>query len=245
MFDLNGKVVLITGATGGIGKSIARKMREKGAKLILSGTRQDVLNNIVSEFGNEAKGIVTDLNDKDDIISLADEAEKCFGQIDVLINNAGITADNLFMRMKDEDWEKVININLTAAMRLTRQVIRGMIKKRFGRVIFISSVVGYTGNAGQTNYSASKSALVGLTKSLALEVASRGITCNLIAPGFISTPMTDKLSDDQKNNIVKNIPVNRLGMPDDISNACLYLASDEASFITGSTLHINGGMSMV
>ena len=245
MFDLNGKVVLITGATGGIGKSIARKMREKGAKLILSGTRQDVLNNIVSEFGNEPKGIVTDLNDKDDIISLADEAEKCFGQIDVLINNAGITADNLFMRMKDEDWEKVININLTAAMRLTRQVIRGMIKKRFGRVIFISSVVGYTGNAGQTNYSASKSALVGLTKSLALEVASRGITCNLIAPGFISTPMTDKLSDDQKNNIVKNIPVNRLGMPDDISNACVYLASDEASFITGSTLHINGGMSMV
>ena len=245
MFDLNGKVVLITGATGGIGKSIARKMREKGAKLILSGTRQDVLNNIVSEFGNEAKGIVTDLNDKDDIISLADEAEKCFGQIDVLINNAGVTADNLFMRMKDEDWEKVININLTAAMRLTRQVIRGMIKKRFGRVIFISSVVGYTGNAGQTNYSASKSALVGLTKSLALEVASRGITCNLIAPGFISTPMTDKLSDDQKNNIVKNIPVNRLGMPDDISNACVYLASNEASFITGSTLHINGGMSMV
>jgi len=245
MFDLNGKVVLITGATGGIGKSIARKMREKGAKLILSGTRQDILNNIVSEFGNETKGIVTDLNDKDDIISLADEAEKCFGQIDVLINNAGVTADNLFMRMKDEDWEKVININLTAAMRLTRQVIRGMIKKRFGRVIFISSVVGYTGNAGQTNYSASKSALVGLTKSLALEVASRGITCNLIAPGFISTPMTDKLSDDQKNNIVKNIPVNRLGMPDDISNACVYLASDEASFITGSTLHINGGMSMV
>ena len=245
MFDLNGKVVLITGATGGIGKSIARKMREKGAKLILSGTRQDVLNNIVSEFGNEAKGIVTDLNDKDDIISLADEAEKCFGQIDVLINNAGVTADNLFMRMKDEDWEKVININLTAGMRLTRQVIRSMIKKRFGRVIFISSVVGYTGNAGQTNYSASKSALVGLTKSLALEVASRGITCNLIAPGFISSPMTDKLSDDQKNNIVKNIPVNRLGMPDDISNACVYLASDEASFITGSTLHINGGMSMV
>jgi 3-oxoacyl-[acyl-carrier protein] reductase len=245
MFDLNGKVVLITGSTGGIGKSIARKMKEKGAKLILSGTRQDALNNIVSELGNEAKGIVTDLNNKDDIISLADEAEKCFGQIDVLINNAGITADNLFMRMKDEDWEKVININLTAAMRLTRQVIRGMIKKRFGRVIFISSVVGYTGNAGQTNYSASKSALVGLTKSLALEVASRGITCNLIAPGFISTPMTDKLSDDQKNNIVKNIPVNRLGMPDDISNACVYLASDEASFITGSTLHINGGMSMV
>src|SRR5210317_1512912 len=245
MFDLNGKVVLITGATGGIGKSIARKMREKGAKLILSGTRQDVLNNIVSEFGNQAKGIVTDLNDKDDIISLADEAEKCFGQIDVLINNAGVTTDNLFMRMKDEDWEKVININLTAAMRLTRQVIKGMIKKRFGRIIFISSVVGYTGNAGQTNYSASKSALVGLTKSIALEVASRGITCNLIAPGFISTPMTDKLSDEQKDKIIKNIPVNRLGIPDDISNACLYLASDEASFITGTTLHINGGMSMI
>ena len=245
MFDLKDKVVLITGSTGGIGKSIAKKMNYNGARLILSGTRKEALDSLVSEFGDEAKGIVTDFNKKEDIISLAEKAEKCFGQIDILINNAGITADNLFMRMKDEDWEKVINVNLTAAMRLTKQVIKGMIKNRYGRVIFISSVVGYTGNAGQTNYSASKSALVGLNKSLALEVASRGITCNLIAPGFISTPMTDKLTDEQKNNIVKNIPVNRLGLPDDISNACVYLASEEASYITGSTLHINGGMSMI
>ena len=245
MLDLKNKVVLITGYTGGIGASIARKMHSKGARLILSGTRQESLNSLASEFNNDAKAIVTDFNVKDDILSLAQKAEECFGQVDILINNAGITADNLFMRMKDEDWEKVININLTAGMRLTRQLIKGMIKKRFGRIIFISSVVGYTGNAGQTNYSASKSALVGLTKSIALEVASRGITCNLIVPGFISTPMTDKLSDEQKDKIIKNIPVNRLGIPDDISNACLYLASDEASFITGTTLHINGGMSMI
>ena len=245
MLDLKNKVVLITGSTGGIGASIARKMHSKGARLILSGTRQESLNSLASEFNNDAKAIVTDFNVKDDILSLAQKAEECFGQVDILINNAGITADNLFMRMKDEDWEKVININLTAGMRLTRQLIKGMIKKRFGRIIFISSVVGYTGNAGQTNYSASKSALVGLTKSIALEVASRGITCNLIAPGFISTPMTDKLSDEQKDKIIKNIPVNRLGIPDDIANACLYLASDEASFITGTTLHINGGMSMI
>ena len=245
MFDLTGKVVLLTGATGGIGKSIAKRMKEKGAKLILSGTRQNILNELSSELGDDTKALATDLTSKESILSLATEAESFFGQIDILINNAGITADNLFMRMKDEDWENVININLTAAMRLTKQVIKGMIKNRYGRVIFISSVVGYTGNAGQTNYSASKSALVGLNKSLALEVASRSITCNLIAPGFISTPMTDKLSDEQKNNIVKNIPVNRLGLPDDISNACVYLASEEASYITGSTLHINGGMSMI
>ena len=245
MFDFKDKVVLLTGSTGGIGKSIAKKMNQKGAKLILSGTRKDAINSLVSEFGDKARGIVTDFNNKDEIISLAKNAEKSFGQIDILINNAGITADNLFMRMKDEDWEKIINVNLTDSMRLTKQVIKGMIKKRYGRVLFISSVVGYTGNAGQTNYSASKSALVGLTKSLALEVASRGITCNLIAPGFISTPMTDKLSDDQKNNIIKNTPVNRLGLPDDISNACVYLASEEASYITGTTLHVNGGMSMI
>ena len=191
------------------------------------------------------KTIITDLNNKDDVLNLAKEAEASFGHIDILINNAGITADNLFLRMKDDEWDQVINVNLSAPMRLTRQVIKGMLKRRYGRVIFISSVVGYSGNAGQSNYAASKSALVGFTKSIALEVASRGITCNLIAPGFISTPMTDKLSDDQKKNIVENIPVNRLGKVDDISNGCVYLASDEASFITGTTLHINGGMSMI
>ena len=245
MFELSDKVALITGASGGIGMSIAKKMKQCGAKIIISGTRQNVLNDLASELGNDVKTIITDLNNKDDVLNLAKEAEASFGHIDILINNAGITADNLFLRMKDDEWDKVINVNLSAPMRLTRQVIKGMLKRRYGRVIFISSVVGYSGNAGQCNYAASKSALIGFTKSIALEVASRGITCNLIAPGFISTPMTDKLSDDQKKNIVENIPVNRLGKVDDISNGCVYLASDEAGFITGTTLHINGGMSMI
>ena len=245
MFKLTDKVALITGATGGIGMSIAKKMKQSGAKLILSGTRENILSSLASKLGNDVKTIATNLNSKDDILNLAQQAEDSFGRIDILINNAGITADNLFLRMKDEEWDKVIDINLSAPVRLTRQIIRGMLKRRFGRVIFISSVVGYTGNAGQTNYAASKSALAGFTKSIALEVASRGITCNLIAPGFISTPMTDKLSDEQKKNIVANIPINRLGNADDISNGCVYLASDEAGFITGTTLHINGGMSMI
>ena len=245
MFDLTGKVALITGATGGIGISIAKKMKLSGAKLILSGTKKEVLTKLESELGHDVKSIVTDLGNKDDIISLAKEAEQFFGAIDILVNNAGITADGLLLRMKDEDWDRVIDINLSACMRLTRQVIRGMLKRKYGRVIFISSIVGHTGNAGQSNYAASKSALVGLTKSIASEVASRGITCNLVAPGFISTPMTDKLSEDQKNNIIKNIPVDRLGDPDDISSGCLYLSSEEASFITGTTLHINGGMGMI
>ena len=245
MFNLKDKVTLITGATGWIGMSIARKMKQSGAKLILSGTRRNVLSDLKLELGNDVEIITTDLNSSDDILNLAKQAEDSFGQIDILINNAGVNADNLFLRMKDEEWDKVINLNLSAPMRLTRQVIRGMLKRRYGRVIFISSVVGYTGNAGQSNYAASKSALAGFTKSIALEVASRGITCNLIAPGFISTPMTDRLSDEQKKNIVINIPVNRLGNVDDISNGCVYLASDEASFITGTTLHINGGMSMI
>ncbi|MFL2830860.1 MAG: 3-oxoacyl-[acyl-carrier-protein] reductase [Candidatus Puniceispirillales bacterium] len=245
MFELSDKVALITGASGGIGMSIVKKMKQCGAKLIISGTRQNVLNDLASELGNDVKTIITDLNNKDDVLNLAKKAEASYGHIDILINNAGITADNLFLRMKDDEWDQVINVNLSAPMRLTRQVIKGMLKRRYGRVIFISSVVGYSGNAGQSNYAASKSALVGFTKSIALEVASRGITCNLIAPGFISTPMTDKLSDDQKKNIVENIPVNRLGKVDDISNGCVYLASDEAGFITGTTLHINGGMSMI
>ena len=244
MFDLTDKVILLTGASGGIGKSVARKMKKSGAKIILSGTKKTVLEDLSSELGNDTKSIITDLNSKEDIITLAEEAESYFGRIDILVNNAGITADSLFLRMKDEDWNNVINVNLTAGMRLTRQVVKGMLKRRFGRIIFISSIVGYTGNPGQANYSASKSALTGLTKSIALEVAARGITCNLIAPGFISTPMTDKLTDDQKNKIIVNIPVNRLGQTDDISNGCVYLASDEASFVTGTTLHINGGMGM-
>ena len=244
MFDLKDKVVLLTGASGGIGKSIALKMKESRARLIISGTRKNVLDDIVIQLGGDTKSIVTNLSSKESILALANEAETIHGRIDILINNAGITADNLFLRMKDEDWDKVININLSAGMRLTRQVIKGMLKRKYGRIIFISSIVGYTGNAGQSNYSASKSALVGLTKSIALEVASRGITCNLIAPGFISTPMTDKLTDEQKNKMIVNIPVNRLGKVEDISSGCVYLSSDEASFVTGTTLHINGGMSM-
>ena len=243
--NLKNKKVLITGATGGIGRSIAKKMKKKGAKLILSGTRQNTLDELSLELGGDTKAIATDLTCKESILTLAKEAENFFGQIDVLINNAGVTADNLFIRMKDEEWEEVININLSAGMRLTRQIIKGMLKRRSGRIIFISSIVGFTGNSGQTNYSASKSALSGLTKSLALEVAARGITCNLIAPGFISTPMTDKLTVEQQNKIIVNIPANRLGNADDISSGCIYLASDEASFITGTTLHINGGMSMI
>ncbi len=245
MFNLNGKVALITGATGGIGMSIARKMKQSGVKLILSGTKKNVLSGLSSELGKDVKTIVTDLSNKDEITFLAKEAEETFGKLDLLVNNAGITADGLFLRMKDEDWDRVIDINLSAAMRLTRQILRGMLKRKYGRIIFISSIVGHTGNTGQSNYAASKSGLIGLTKSIASEVAGRGITCNLIAPGFISSPMTDKLTEDQKNNIIKNIPVNRLGSVDDVSNGCIYLASDEASFITGTTLHINGGMGMI
>ena len=245
MFDLTGKVALITGATGGIGISIAKKMKLNGAKLILSGTKKEILTKLELELGDNVRSIVTDLGKRDEITSLAKEAEQFFGAIDILVNNAGITADGLFLRMKDEDWDRVIDVNLSASMRLTRQVIRGMLKRKYGRVIFISSIVGHTGNAGQSNYAASKSALVGLTKSIAAEVASRGITCNLVAPGFISTPMTDKLNEDQKNNIIKNIPVERLGNPNDISSGCLYLSSEEASFVTGTTLHINGGMGMI
>ena len=244
MFDLKDKVVLVTGASGGIGKSIAEKMKKNGAKIIISGTKKTILDNLSSKLGEDTKSIVTNLNSKEGIMNLAKEAESYFGRIDILVNNAGITADSLFLRMKDEDWDNVININLTASMRLTREVIKGMLKRRYGRIIFISSIVGYTGNPGQTNYSASKSALSGLTKSIALEVAARGITCNLIAPGFISTQMTDKLTDEQKSKIIVNIPVNRLGETEDISNGCVYLASDEAGFVTGTTLHINGGMGM-
>ena len=245
MFDLTGKIALITGATGGIGQAIAKQMKDRGAKLILSGTRENVLNQMVKDLGDDVKSVVSNLQDKDSILSMAKDAEACHGKIDILVNNAGIAIDGLLMRMKDEDWDTVINVNLTACMRLTRQVLRGMLKRRYGRIIFISSIVGYTGNAGQSNYSASKSGLIGLSKSLAAEVASRGITCNLVAPGFISTPMTDKLTEDQKNNIIKNIPVDRLGSPQDISAACVYLASEESSFITGTTLHVNGGMAML
>ena len=245
---LDEKIVLVTGATRGIGKAIALTLGNSGATVIGTATSEvgaDSISKMLVDNEISGKGIVLNVTDNDQISNLEESIKKDFGSVDILINNAGITRDNILLRMKDDEWDQVINVNLSAPMRLTRQVIKGMLKRRYGRVIFISSVVGYSGNAGQSNYAASKSALVGFTKSIALEVASRGITCNLIAPGFISTPMTDKLSDDQKKNIVENIPVNRLGKVDDISNGCVYLASDEAGFITGTTLHINGGMSMI
>ena len=242
------KKVLITGASAGIGYALSEELAKRGAEVIITARRKDRLEELAKKIesaGGKAHIFTEDLSLPESGMKLYDQIKSAGLKVDILINNAGITRDNLSIRMKDEEWDKVININLSAPMRLTRQVIKGMLKRRSGRVIFISSIVGYTGNAGQSNYAASKSALAGFTKSIALEVASRGITCNLIAPGFISTPMTDKLSDDQKKNIVINIPANRLGNVDDISNGCVYLASDEAGFVTGTTLHINGGMNMI
>ena len=245
--NFQNKVIWITGASSGIGRALAIELSNQDALLIISARGKAALEAVKKSCKNPSNVWVLplDLEAHSSFIKITATAIQIFGRIDILVNNAGITIDGLLMRMKDEDWDTVINVNLTACMRLTRQVLRGMLKRRYGRIIFISSIVGYTGNAGQSNYSASKSGLIGLSKSLAAEVASRGITCNLVAPGFISTPMTDKLTEDQKNNIIKNIPVDRLGSPQDISAACVYLASEESSFITGTTLHVNGGMAML
>ena len=237
--------VLLTGASGGIGQGIAKTLYKKGANIILSGTNEEKLKKLSLEIGDRVSYLVANLENSEDIDNLSLKAEEINGQVDILINNAGITADNLFLRMKDEEWNKVLNINLNANVKLTKNVIKGMIKRRYGRVIFISSVIGYTGNIGQSNYASSKAALSGFAKSISLEVASRGITCNLIAPGFIKTPMTDKLNDNQQKLILDRVPVSRLGIPEDIAAACVYLASDEASYVTGSTIHVNGGMVMI
>jgi len=244
MFLLKDKTVLITGASGGIGQEVARNMSKQGADIILTGTNEEKLKKISSDLGQKSKYIVADLGNDQDIDNLSQNAENYNGKIDILVNNAGITSDNLFLRMKDEEWDKVLNINLNSNVKLTKKIIRGMIKRRFGRIIFITSIIGFSGNAGQSNYASSKAALSGFSKSIALEVANRGITSNLIAPGYIQTPMTEKLNEDQKKNILEKIPVSRLGEPQDIASACVYLASDEASFVTGSTLHVNGGMGM-
>ena len=244
MFELSDKVALITGASGGIGMSIVKKMKQCGAKLIISGTRQNVLNDLASELGNDVKTIITDLNNKDDVLNLAKEAEASFGHIDILINNAGITADNLFLRMKDDEWDKVINVNLSAPMRLTRQVIKGMLKRRYGRVIFISSVVGYSGNAGQSNYAASKAGLVGFTKSYAKELASRNVRANVVAPGYILTDMTDALDEKVLEGIKEATPLGRAGNVDEVAAACLFLASDLSSYITGEVIRVDGGMAI-
>ena len=245
MFELKGKKALITGASGGIGGEIARTLNKAGADIAISGTRLESLNSLAEEIGSNIQIFQCNLNDTVAIDDLLKTASEKMGGIDILINNAGITRDNLFMRMSDEEWLDVLNVNLTATMKLCKGMIRGMMKNRWGRIINISSVVGTTGNPGQANYAASKAGMVGMSKSLAFEVASRGITVNIIAPGFIKTAMTDKLNDDQKSNIMEQIPAGRMGMATEIASAALYLASNEASYVTGATLHVNGGMVMV
>jgi 3-oxoacyl-[acyl-carrier protein] reductase len=246
MFDLTGKVALVTGASGGIGGAIAKALHGQGATVILSGTRQDALDAVKAELGSRAFTVIANLSDTASVEALPKAAEEAAGaSIDILVNNAGITKDNLFMRMKDEEWDQVLAVNLTAAFRLSRAVLRGMMKKRWGRIIQITSVVGATGNPGQGNYAAAKAGLVGMTKSLASEVASRNITVNAIAPGFIQTAMTEVLNDAQKEMIAQRIPAGRMGIPTEIAAAAVYLASEEAAYVTGQTVHVNGGMAMI
>ena len=245
MFDLKNKNALITGASGGIGSAIARRLHAAGAKVALSGTRQELLERLANELGERAFILPCNLNDMAAVEALPKQAIDALGSLDILVNNAGITRDNLFMRMSDEEWQTVINVNLTATMKLCKGALRGMMKSRWGRIINISSVVGATGNPGQGNYAASKAGMVGMSKSLAYEVASRGITVNVVAPGFIATAMTDKLADDRKEAILAQIPAGRMGAAEDIASAVGYLASDGAGYVTGSTLHVNGGMAMI
>jgi 3-oxoacyl-[acyl-carrier protein] reductase len=245
MFNLSGKTALVTGATGGIGGSIARALHAQGATVALSGTRKEVLDQLAAELGERAFVVPADLSNAESVEALVPAAEAAMGSVDILVNNAGLTRDGLFMRMKDEDWDLVLRVNLDAAFRLSRAAIRGMMKKRWGRIVTITSVVGTTGNAGQANYAASKAALVGMSKALAAEVASRNVTVNCVAPGFIATPMTDVLNDKQREAILGTIPAGRLGAPDDIGAAVVYLASEEAGYMTGQTLHVNGGMAMI
>ncbi len=243
-FSLTGKKALITGATGGIGGAIAKTFHGAGANLAISGSRQEKLDIFAKELGVGVLPIACDLSQLASVDALIKEAEEKLGGLDVLVCNAGVTKDNLALRMKDEEWQQVIDINLTASFRLARAAIKGMLKRRSGRIIFITSVVGWTGNPGQANYCASKAGLTGMAKSLAQEVASRGITINCIAPGFIATNMTDALKDEQKARINQNIPLGRMGNSEEIASGALYLASDAAAYVTGQTLHINGGMFM-
>ena len=245
MFDLTGKCALITGASGGIGGAIARALHGAGASVAISGTREAPLEALSAELGERVHVLTCNLSDPEAVDALPKRATEALGSVDILVNNAGITRDQIFMRMSDEEWQSVIDVNLTATMRLCRGVMRPMMKSRWGRIINISSIVGATGNPGQVNYAASKAGMVGLTKSIAYEVASRGITANCVAPGFIATAMTDKLTDDQKEKINAQIPAARMGTSDEIAAAVLYLASPEASYVTGTTLHVNGGMAML
>jgi 3-oxoacyl-[acyl-carrier protein] reductase len=245
MFDLSGKSALVTGASGGIGGAIARALHGQGATVGLSGTRTEPLEKLKGELGERAHVLPCDLGDAAGIEQLLKSAESTLGGVDILVNNAGLTRDNLALRMKDEDWQKVIDVNLTAGFRLARGALRGMMKKRWGRIVGITSIVGVTGNPGQANYAAAKAGMIGMSKALAQEVASRGITVNCVAPGFIETQMTDALNEDQKARIMATIPAGRLGQSAEIAAAVLYLASPEAAYVTGQTIHVNGGMAMI
>ncbi|MCG8491851.1 MAG: 3-oxoacyl-[acyl-carrier-protein] reductase [Sneathiellales bacterium] len=246
MFDLTGKSALVTGASGGLGAAIAKDLHAAGATVALTGRREDALKEVAAELGGDRVHVVPcDLGNMEAVDGLIKDAEAAMGQVDILINNAGLTRDGLAMRMKDDDWDSVLDVNLKAAFKLSKNCLRGMMKRRHGRIVGITSIVGVTGNPGQMNYAASKAGMIGMSKSLAQEVAARGITVNCVAPGFIETAMTDELSDDQKGNLLGAVPIGRLGDPKDISAAVLYLASDEAAYVTGQTLHVNGGMAMI
>jgi 3-oxoacyl-[acyl-carrier protein] reductase len=245
MFDLTGKIALVTGASGGIGGAIARRLHAQGASVVLSGTRAEALEALAAELGGRAHPMTCNLAEAGEAAALVARVEAEMGQLDILVNNAGLTRDGLAVRMKIEDWQEVIDINLTAAFCLARASLKGMMKRRWGRIISISSIVGVTGNPGQANYVASKAGLIGLTKALAQEVATRGITANSVAPGMIETAMTDVLNEQQRARLLAVIPMQRLGKVDEISSAVVYLASEEAAYVTGQTLHVNGGMAMI
>ncbi len=245
MFDLTGKAALVTGATGGIGAAIAKALHKAGATVAISGTRASVLDELKAELGGRVHVLPCNLSVAAEVEKLVPAAEAAMDGLDILVNNAGIARDGLAMRMKDEDWQAVLDVNLTAAFRLARAAMRPMMKKRWGRIVNITSVVAVTGNPGQANYVAAKAGLIGLTKSLAQELASRNVTVNCVAPGFIATPMTDVLTDKQKETILGRVPAGRLGSPDEVAAAVLYLASQEAAYVTGQTLHVNGGMAMI
>jgi 3-oxoacyl-[acyl-carrier protein] reductase len=245
MFDLTGKRALVTGASGGIGGAIAKALYAQGATVALSGTRKDALDALAGELGDRTFVVPARLGEQGAAQQLIDDATAAMGGVDILVNNAGLTRDGLAMRMKDDDWDDVINVNLKSAFQLSRACLKGMMKARFGRIISVTSIVGVTGNPGQANYVASKAGLIGMSKALAQEVATRGITVNCIAPGFIATPMTEALNEKQREGILANIPTGNMGTPEDISAACVFLASDEANYVTGQTLHVNGGMVMI
>ena len=245
MLDLTGRKALVTGATGGLGGAIARRLHAQGATVALSGTRVEVLEALAAELGERAVVAPCNLSDRESVEALVPAAEEKLGGLDILVNNAGVTRDNLFMRLKDEDWDVVLAVNLTAAFRLSRAAVKSMMRRRYGRIVSIASIVGVTGNPGQGNYAASKAGLIGMSKALAQEVASRNITVNIVAPGFIESPMTDALNEKQRDAILSDVPMGRLGSGADIAAAVAYLASEEASYVTGQTLHVNGGMTMI